>query len=124
MATSAEKKEAFKMRTKTMALCALKESENLPRKIGTGVIAKQLARSATSVAANYRADCRARSDAECVAKLGIVEEEADETMFWLELAMEGGYLEDHVGLPLWKECNEITDIVVTSIKNLKANKSK
>lgn len=103
-----------------MALAALRVSENLPRSIVCGVISKQLVRSSTSVAANYRAACRARSNAECIAKLGIVEEEADETMFWLELAMEGGYLAEHVGLPLWTECDEITAITVTSIKNIRA----
>ncbi len=70
----------------------LKFVERLPKTIGGRAIANQLIRSATSIGANYRAACRARSRAEFAAKLGTVAEEADETVYWLELVREGGLL--------------------------------
>jgi len=75
----------LKARTKQFALRVMKLIDALPRTIQGRAIANQIIRSATSVAANYRAACRARSRAEFAAKIGIVEEEADETAFWLEL---------------------------------------
>jgi four helix bundle protein len=75
----------LKARTKQFALRVMKLVDAMPRTIQRRAIANQIIRSATSVAANYRAVCRARSHAEFIAKLGVVEEEADETAFWLEL---------------------------------------
>src|SRR3954452_24524895 len=78
----------LKARTKQFAVRVMKLVDSLPRTIQGRVVANQIIRSATSVAANYRAACRARSRAEFIAKIGVVEEEADETAFWLELIVE------------------------------------
>jgi four helix bundle protein len=83
-------------------------------------IGKQFMRAATSVGANYRAACRARSAAEFIAKVGICEEESDETMYWIEILAETGYKDE--GLKkMWKEANELTSIFVSSIKTARAN---
>ena len=81
-------------RTKQFALRVIKLVGVLPRTIEGRAIASQLMRSGTSVAANYRAACRARSKAEFIAKLGTVEEEADESAFWLELIIDAGLLSE------------------------------
>ncbi len=75
----------LKDRTKTFAARVLKLVDALPKTTSGRTVANQIARSGTSIAANYRSACRARSKAEFIAKMGIVEEEADETLFWLEL---------------------------------------
>jgi four helix bundle protein len=80
--------EALRERTKQFAIRIVKLYRSLPRSADAYVMGKQLLRSGTAVAANYRAACRARSRAEFVAKVGIVVEEADETVFWLELLVE------------------------------------
>src|SRR6266581_7773149 len=80
----------LKARTKQFALRVIKLVDALPRTIQGRAVANQIIRSATSVAANYRAACRARSRAEFAATIGIVEEEADETAFWLELIIDSG----------------------------------
>ncbi|GAX37198.1 four helix bundle protein [Nodularia sp. NIES-3585] len=82
----------FKARTKQLALRVIRLVEVLPQTRTADVISKQLLRSATSVAANYRAACRAKSAADLIAKLAIVEEEADETLYWLELLVESGLM--------------------------------
>jgi four helix bundle protein len=83
------------------------------------VIGKQLLRSGTSVGANYRAACRARSKAEFIAKVGIVLEEADETVFWLELLLESGIARSPQLEDLTQEANELTAIFVTSLRTAK-----
>ncbi|MCG8364879.1 MAG: four helix bundle protein, partial [Pseudanabaenales cyanobacterium] len=80
--------QAFKQRTKKLALRVLRLVESLPRKTSTNIIGRQLIRCATSVGANYRSACRAKSTADLIAKLSIVEEEADECLYWLELLVE------------------------------------
>ena len=95
----------------------------MPRTMESQVISRQIIRSASSVAANYRAACRGRSRAEFIAKLGIVEEESDETVFWLEMIIEAGLFEQEKISPLLKEANEIVSIVVVSLKSAKKNKS-
>jgi four helix bundle protein len=80
----------LKARTKNFALRVIKLVQALPRNMTADVLGKQLLRSATSVAANYRAACRARSQAEFVAKMSIVVEESDESLFWLELIGDSG----------------------------------
>src|SRR5947207_15435942 len=77
-------------RTKAYALRVIRLVESLPRNRTADVIGKQLLRSATSVGANYRAACRAKSPADFTAKMGIVEEEADESLYWMELLIESG----------------------------------
>ena len=110
---------AIKKRTKEFAKKVIQLCRELPNNREGRLIGNQLFKSGTSVAANYRAACRGRSKAEFVSKLGIVLEEADETMFWLELidemAIHGG---SSVGF-LMQECDEITAIMVTSIKTAK-----
>ncbi|OIP04465.1 MAG: four helix bundle protein, partial [Bacteroidetes bacterium CG2_30_32_10] len=87
-------------------------------------IAKQIVRSSTSVGANYRAACRAKSTPDFINKLKIVEEEADETYYWLEILEESGLINTaRVGL-LKKEVNEILSIVVASIKTMRAKNRK
>ena len=83
-----EQIEAFKERTKKLALRVIKLFQSLPKTDEAIIIGKQLLRSATSVAANYRASCRARSDAEFFSKISIVVEEADEVLFWLEILQD------------------------------------
>jgi four helix bundle protein len=88
----------------------------LPRTVQGRAIASQLMRSGTAVAANYRAACRARSKAEFISKLGTVEEEADESAFWLELIIEGNLLADQTVRSLLTEAGELTAITVSSKK--------
>src|SRR5438309_7389689 len=110
----------LKARTKQFALRVMKLVDSLPRTIQGRAVANQIIRSATSVGANYRAACRARSRAEFIAKLGIVLEEADEAVFWLELLLETGIL-DHKRLgPLLGEANELTSIFVSSLRTAKS----
>ncbi len=87
---SIDKHKQLKDRTKMFALRVIKMSDALPRTRAGNVITNQILRSATSMAANYRAVGRARSKAEFIAKLGVVVEEADETVFWLELLCDSG----------------------------------
>jgi four helix bundle protein len=112
-------------RTKAFALRVLKLVEQLPKNVGGRAIANQLVRSATSIGANYRAACRARSPAEFAAKLGIVAEEADETMYWLELIRDGRLLPDEEVDPAFNESNELTAIFTaarrTSAQNQTSN---
>ena len=106
--------EELKLRSKRFALRCLKVAEALPRTLTGRTIANQLARSGTSVTANYRAACRGRSKAEFIAKLGVVEEEADETVFWLELATEASSLPQGKLAPLVREANELVAIFAAS----------
>ena len=103
-------------RTKQFALRIFKLVDALPRTIQGRAVAAQLIRSGTSVAANYRAACRARSKPEFVAKLGVVEEEADESAFWLELIIETDLLSAAKVKPLLVEAGEIVAIMASSKK--------
>lgn len=111
----------FKARTKALAVDILKLCDQMPRQLSGQVVARQLARCGTSVAANYRAACRARSKIECAAKLGIVEEEADETLLWLEISTEVGLIDSIAIKHLEKEMNEILSMTVASIKTIRRN---
>lgn len=82
--------DELKARTKQFALRVMRVCEMLPKSRSGNVIANQLIRSATSVGANYRSACRARSDADFISKIGITLEEADESVYWMELIMESG----------------------------------
>jgi four helix bundle protein len=112
----------LKARTRSFALRVLKLSQALPKTRSADVVARQMFRSATSVAANYRAACPARSRAEFVAKLGIVQEEADETLFWIEFADEAGWIKTARIEGLLKGCNEMLAIVVASRKTAKSTR--
>ena len=112
--------EEFKRRTKTLGLQVIRLVEGLPKGRTADVIGRQLLRSATSsVGANYRAACRARSNADMVHKLTIVEEEGDETMYWLDLLGEAGLLPTTQLAPLVQEANEIVAMTVASLKTLR-----
>ena len=106
----------LKDRTKAFALGVVRLVEALPRGRAADVIGKQLLRSATSVGANYRAARRARSRAEFIAKMGIVEEEADECVYWLEILTEANLLKSERVADLMAEANELVAITVASIK--------
>lgn len=111
--------ERFKTRTRQLALEVIRLVESLPRGRTADVIGRQLLRSGTSVGANYRAACRGKSRADVISKLSIVEEEADETIYWMELLIESKIAEpSRVGF-LLKETNEIVAMVVASIKTLR-----
>ena len=115
--------DAMKARTKAFALRVIKLTESLPATRASDVIGRQLLRSATSVGANYRESWRARSRPDFVNKLGIVEEEADESSYWLELLVESG-LVPHAKLgDLIRECDEITAIIVASIQTAKQGRN-
>lgn len=110
---------AMKARTKAFALRVIRLTETLPATRAADVIGKQLLRSATSVGANYRASRRAKSRADFVHKLAIVEEEADESAYWLELLVESGLVPQANLADLMRECDEITAIIVASIRTAK-----
>jgi four helix bundle protein len=112
----------LKDRTKLFALRVMKLVNSLPNSPAGRAIGSQLVRSGTSVAANYRAACRGRSKAEFIAKLGIVEEESDESCLWLELIIEGDLMEEKLVTSLLKEANELTAIFVASRISAKQNK--
>lgn len=109
-------------RTKQFALRVIRMYGKLPRRTDAEVLGKQVLRSATSVAANYREACRARSDAELIAKLGIVESELDETMLWLELLVESGIVVAEQMADLLTEADELIRMTVTAIKTMKNRK--
>jgi len=114
--------EQLKDRTKQFALRVMKLVDSLPNTVKGRAIANQIIRSATSVGANYRATCRARSRAEFISKIGIVEEEADETAFWLELIVGGGLRrQKQITAPLC-EVNELVAIMAASRKSAIANR--
>jgi four helix bundle protein len=106
----------MKQRTKQFALRVLKLADALPKTRSGNAIGGQIVRSGTSVAANYRALCRAKSRADFINKTSIVEEEADESCFWLELLVDAGLLGSRQVQPLLLEANEITAILVASRK--------
>jgi len=113
----------LKQRTKQFALRVMKLVEALPHSTSGQVLGRQLLRAATSVAANYRAACRARSHSEFIAKLGIVEEEADESVFWLEMIEEGKLLAPARMIEVRREASELTAIMVASIKSARKRSS-
>jgi len=113
--------EELKARTKQFALRIIKLVAAMPKSIEGRAIANQLVRCGTSVAANYRATCRARSKIEFVAKIGVVLEETDETQLWLELIIEAKPMAAKRVQPLLDEASELVAIFVTSRKSASAN---
>ena len=118
----------LKKRTKTFALRILKLVAALPDTVQGRTVAGQLVRVGTSVGSNYRAACRARSQAEFVAKIGVVLEEADESAFWLELVIEGELLKEKSVRPLLDEASVLVRIMarsrITASSRLRIQKSK
>jgi four helix bundle protein len=113
-------KEEMKMRTKKYALRVIKAAQSLPENRVANVLGSQLLRSGTSVGANYRAACRAKSTADFVNKLKIVEEEGDESLFWMELLVEAGITPQQKLGDLMKEGDEIVSIVVAALKTTRS----
>lgn len=111
----------LKSRLKFMALRAIHLVQSLPRNVTADVLGKQLLRSATSVAANYRSACKARSKSDFLNKLGIVEEEADETQLWIEMIVDSGMIKPERVKNLLAEVNEIVAIIAASRITLKKN---
>ena len=114
----------MKQRTRALALRIIRLVESLPRNQTANVIGRQLLRCGTPVGANYRAACRARSRADFVAKMGIVEEEADEIIYWIELLVDSGLLKQSRIDELSAETNEIVAMVVSSIRTARVNGSR
>lgn len=114
----------LKFRSKTFALNIIKLVKSLPEDRIGRVLGNQILRSGTSVAANYRSACKARSIADFISKITVVEEEADETILWLELIMESDTLNNEFTKILHKEANELTAIFTSSGKTAKQNNPK
>jgi len=112
----------LKTRTKNFALRILKLTAALPNSSEARVVRNQLSRSGTSVGANYRASCRARSKAEFISKMGNVIEEADESCYWMELIIEGDMLPEEKVAALLQEANELTAIMTASRKTAEENR--
>lgn len=112
--------DELKERTKCFALAVVKLCTVLPRNPVSDVLGRQLLRSGTSVGANYRAACRARSRADFVSKMAIFEEEADESAYWIELLVESGQVDAHRASDLQAEANELTAIAAASRKTARA----
>lgn len=110
-------KQDLKKRTKEFAIRVMSLVDALPRSVKGRAVGNQLIRSGTAVGANYQACCRSRSRAEFIAKLGVVEEEADESAFWLELIIEGGLLPAEKIQALLREANELVAIMAASRKS-------
>jgi len=113
----------LKSRTKALAVSAIRFVEALSRNPASDVIGKQLIRSATSVAANYRAACRARSKADFANKMGVIEEEADETLFWLEMLVECKKARSEDLKSMMDEADQLLRIFAASRMTAKANAS-
>lgn len=120
-AVAVEKSNDLRQRTKTFGLAVIARRKSQPVSEPTKTIGNQLLRSATSVGANYRAACRARSRAEFVARIGVALEEADESCFWLELLLDGGLSTSGSIRALLSEANELCAILAASSITAKAN---
>ncbi|HEX2394522.1 MAG TPA: four helix bundle protein [Bacteroidales bacterium] len=113
--------ELIKKRTKQIGLEVIKLVDELQSNTSSREISKQLIRCSTSIGSNYRATCRAKSKADFINKLKIVEEESDETLYWLELLEESGLISPERILIIKHETNEILSIVVASLNTIKQN---
>jgi four helix bundle protein len=113
--------EELKVRTKQLGLRIIKVIEALPPSKAANVIGNQLLRSGTSIGANYRAACRARSKPDFVSKASIAIEEADESLYWMELLAEAGIIPQERLAALMKEVDEIVAILTASVKTARAS---
>ena len=113
----------MKLRTKRFALRTIKLVDCLPNTGTASTIGKQLLRSGTSVGANYRSACRAKSTADFISKLSIVEEEADESVYWMELLVESNIVRHRLLVDLIDEAGQIVAIIVKSIKTTKQKRN-
>ena len=115
--------EEIKRRTKELAMAIIRMASDVPKSIPNNILMQQLIRSGTSVGANYRAACRGRSKAEFIAKMGIVEEEADESLYWLELLADNNNHRRERITTISREMREILAITVASIKTARRSTS-
>ena len=116
--------EDLKLRTKRFAIDVIKLVESLPKNDTTKVIGGQLLRSGTSVGANYRSACRARSQADFISKITVVEEDADESQYWIELLVDTDHLSHNTSEKLHDEASQLTAIFTASGKTAKLNRFK
>jgi len=112
--------EELKARTRDFGIRVIRLVEALPKSQSSGVIGRQLLRSGTSVGANYRSACRARSRPDFISKVGIAIEEADESLYWMELLIQAGILGKNTLVPLMQEGNELISILTASVKTARA----
>ena len=115
------KHQNLQTRTKQFALQVIKFCEGLPKDETSRILARQLLRSGTSVGANYRAACLAKSKPTFIPKMGDVLEEADESGFWVELLVDAGKVDPRPATPLLSEAKELVAIAISSIKTAKRN---
>jgi len=115
--------ENLKDRTKQFALRTIKLVESLPHDVTANVLGRQLLRAGTSVGANYRAVCRSKSVADFISKMGTVEEEADESGYWMELLVDAGKVKPAKASALMREANELTAIAVSSIRTARKSQN-
>lgn len=109
-------------RTKSFAVRIIKAFARLPKGEATRIVGRQLLRAGTSLAANYRSACRARSSADFISKISVVTEEADETLFWFELLLESRIIAWGILQPLMSECEELLKIFSASLATAKRNR--
>ncbi|MBN1902958.1 four helix bundle protein [Candidatus Sumerlaeota bacterium] len=110
------------IRIRQFVLRIIRLCESLPKGRTSDMIAGQLLKCGTSVGANYRAACRARSKADFISKMGIVEEECDESIYWMDLLIETGIIKEHILKDLLDEANQILSIIIASIKTARSRK--
>jgi four helix bundle protein len=115
--------KTFKTRTKKLAVAIIHQTEKLPKSLAADAIGKQLVRSGMSIGANYRAACRAKSTADMINKMKVVEDESDETEYWLEILVEANLIPESQISEIYKETDEILSMTVASIKTLRNRKS-
>lgn len=109
-------------RTKTFAVRIIRGFARVPKDEAARIIGRQFLRSGTSLAANYRSTCRARSAADFISKISVVAEETDETLFWLELLLEAELVKINLVEALMKECQELLKIFSASLATAKRNR--
>jgi four helix bundle protein len=121
--TNSMNNENLKLRTKQFALRVIKLVESLPGDGTSAILGRQLLRAGTSVGTNYRAACRSKSAADFVSKMGTVEEEADESGYWMELLVDAGKVKAEKASALVQEAGELTAIAVSSINTARKSPS-
>ncbi len=114
--------EELRARTRRFGLRVIEMVESLPRSRGAHVIGGQLLRAGTAAGANYRAACRAKSNADFISKMGTVEEEFDESAYWLEMLRDSGIVTPDGARPLVQEADELLAITVSSINTARGKK--
>jgi four helix bundle protein len=114
----------FRVRTFQFGIRCIRLAESLPKSAVAQIIARQLIRAASSVGANYRAAFRSRSRADFIAKMGIVEEECDESVYWIEVLLELGFVAEKRTKELQQEASEILAVTISSIKTARRGKNR